>query len=138
IGDEERRLLLEQVCLGATAYRQIKDRNPESALHAWLSSSQRDLLERYAPERVKLANGKMVRVEYRPNAVPQISVILQQLYETHENPRVAAGKITVAVEILAPNQRPVQTTGDLGNFWKTSYQAVKTQLRGRYPRHEWR
>lgn len=138
IGDEERRLLLEQVCLGATAYRQIKDRNPESALHAWLSPSQRDLLERYASERVKLANGKMVRVEYRPNAVPQISVILQQLYETHDNPRVAAGKITVAVEILAPNQRPVQTTGDLGNFWKTSYQAVKTQLRGRYPRHEWR
>lgn len=138
IGDEDRRLLIEQICLGATAYRQIKDRTPDSALHAWLSDYQRDLLEKYAPERVKLANGRMPRVEYRKNAPPQISVILQQLYDTNENPRVAGGKVSVSVEILAPNQRPVQVTADLGNFWKTSYASVRTQLRGRYPKHEWR
>jgi ATP-dependent helicase HrpB len=46
--------------------------------------------------------------------------------------------VSVLVEILAPSQRPVQVTADLGNFWKTSYAAVKTQLRGRYPKHEWR
>jgi ATP-dependent helicase HrpB len=138
IGDEDRRLLIEEVCLGATAYRQIKDRTPEAALHAWLSDYQRDLLEKYAPERVKLANGRTPRVEYRKNAPPQISVILQQLYDTNENPKVAGGKVSVLVEILAPSQRPVQVTADLGNFWKTSYAAVKTQLRGRYPKHEWR
>ena len=138
IGDEEKRLLIEQMCLGATAARQLREITPDGALNAWLSHSQRDLLERYAPERVKLANGKMVRVEYRDKALPQISVILQQLYDTNENPRIAGGKVVVSVNILAPNQRPVQTTGDLGSFWKTSYQAVKTQLRGRYPRHEWR
>jgi len=138
IGDDDRRLLIEQVCLGATAYRQIKDRTPDAALNSWLSHSQREMLDRYAPERVKLANGKMVRVEYHKNASPKVSVILQQLYDTNENPRIAGGKISVAVEILAPNQRPVQVTADLGNFWKTSYAAVKTQLKGRYPRHEWR
>ena len=138
IGDDDRRLLIEQMCFGATTAKQLKERTPDAALNAWLSASQRDILERYAPERVKLANGKLVRVEYRKNASPQVSVILQQLYDTNENPRIAGGKIQVAVEILAPNQRPVQVTADLGNFWKTSYQAVKTQLKGRYPRHEWR
>jgi ATP-dependent helicase HrpB len=138
IADEDRRLLIEQTCLGATAWRQIKDRTPDAALQAWLSDYQRDLLEKYAPERVKLANGRTPRVEYRKNAPPQISVILQQLYDTHENPRIAGGKVPVLVEILAPSQRPVQVTADLGNFWKTSYAAVKTQLRGRYPKHEWR
>lgn len=138
IGEDDKRLLIEQMCYGAVAVRQLKDRTPDGALNSWLSSSQRELLDRYAPERVKIANGKMVRVEYRKGAVPQISVILQQLYDTNENPRVAGGKVSVSVEILAPNQRPVQTTGDLGNFWKTSYLAVKTQLKGRYPRHEWR
>jgi ATP-dependent helicase HrpB len=138
IGEEDRRLLIEQICLGATAWRQIKDRTPDAALHAWLSGYQRDLLEKYAPERVKLANGRMVRVEYRKNAAPQISVILQQLYDTNENPRVASGKVSVSVEILAPSQRPVQVTADLGSFWKNSYAAVRTQLRGRYPKHEWR
>ena len=138
IGEEERRLLIEQMCLGATAARQLREITPDGALNAWLSPSQRDLLECYAPERVKLANGKPVRVEYRDNAPPQVSVILQQLYDTNENPRIAGGKVVVLVNVLAPNQRPVQTTGDLGAFWKTSYQAVKTQLKGRYPRHEWR
>jgi len=138
IGDEDRRLLIEQMCLGAFAYRQIKDRSPEPALEAWLSNSQKDLLERYAPERVTLANGKSVRVEYRKNAAPQISVILQHLYDTMENPRIAAGRVQVSVNILAPSQRPVQVTSDLGSFWKSSYQAVKTQLKGRYPKHEWR
>jgi ATP-dependent helicase HrpB len=138
IGEGDRRLLIEQICYGAVAVRQLRERTPDGALNAWLSAAQRELLDRYAPERVKLGNGKMVRVEYRKGAPPQISVILQQLYDTHENPRVAAGKVSVSVEILAPNQRPVQTTGDLGNFWKTSYAAVKTQLKGRYPRHEWR
>ena len=138
IADEDRRLLIEQTCLGATAWRQIKDRTPDAALHAWLSEYQRDLLEKYAPERVKLANGRTPRVEYRKNAPPQISVILQQLYDTNDNPRIAGGKVPVSVEILAPSQRPVQVTADIGNFWKTSYAAVKTQLRGRYPKHEWR
>lgn len=138
IGDEDRKLLIEQMCYGAVAVRQLRERTPDGALNAWLSAAQRDLLDRFAPERVKLANGKMVRVEYRKGAPPQISVVLQQLYDTNENPRVAGGKVSVSVEILAPNQRPVQTTGDLGNFWKTSYAAVRTQLKGRYPRHEWR
>ncbi len=138
IGEEEKKLLIEQMCLGVTAARQLRDLTPDAALNSWLSHPQREMLERYAPERVKLANGKTARVEYREKAAPQISVILQQLYDTNENPRIAGGKVIVAVNILAPSQRPVQTTGDLANFWKTSYQAVKTQLRGRYPRHEWR
>jgi ATP-dependent helicase HrpB len=138
IGDDDRRLLIEQMCYGAVAVRQLRERTPDGALNSWLSAAQRDLLEQFAPERVKLANGRTARVEYRKGAPPQISAVLQHLYDTNENPRVAGGKVSVTVEILAPSQRPVQTTGDLGNFWKTSYAAVKTQLKGRYPKHEWR
>lgn len=45
-------------------------------------------------------------------------VVLQQLYDVHENPKVAAGRITVVVHPLSPAQRPIQTTADLGRFWK--------------------
>jgi ATP-dependent helicase HrpB len=138
IGDDDRRMIIHHICHGATNARQLRDRSPDAVLNSWLSAAQRDLLERFAPERVTLANGRTPRVHYRHNAPPQISAILQHLYDTNENPRIAGGKIAVSVEILAPSQRPVQTTGDLATFWKTSYAAVKAQLRGRYPKHEWR
>jgi ATP-dependent helicase HrpB len=41
------------------------------------------------------------------------------------------------VELLAPNNRPVQVTDDLASFWRTTYAEVRKQLRGRYPRHDW-
>jgi ATP-dependent helicase HrpB len=107
-------------------------------LHQWLSHGQRDLLERYAPDRLPLKNGRTARIEYDEKQAPSVGVVLQQLYDVHENPKVAAGRITVVVHLLSPAQRPIQTTADLGRFWKEGYPAVKAQLRGRYPRHEWR
>jgi len=46
--------------------------------------------------------------------------------------------VPLKVEILGPNHRPVQTTNDLQGFWKESYPNIKKQLKGRYPKHEWR
>lgn len=138
ITEEDRRIIIEQVCHGATAYRQIKDKDVFPALHQWLSHAQRDLLERYAPERLNLKNGKSARIVYDEKQPPSVSVVLQQMYDVNENPKVAGGRITVTVHLLSPAQRPIQTTGDIGRFWKEGYPAVRAQLRGRYPRHEWR
>jgi ATP-dependent helicase HrpB len=138
ITEEDRRLIIEQVCEGCVTYRQLKDKDIFPALHQWLSHGQRDLLERYAPDRLPLKNGRTARIEYDEKQAPSVPVVLQQLYDVHENPKVAAGRITVVVHLLSPAQRPIQTTADLGRFWKEGYPAVKAQLRGRYPRHEWR
>ena len=138
ITEDDRHLIIEQVCEGCTTYRQLKDKDIFPALHQWLSHAQRDLLERYAPERLALKNGRTARIEYDEKQAPSVSVVLQQLYDVNENPKVAAGRITVVVHLLSPAQRPIQTTGDLGRFWKEGYPAVKAQLRGRYPKHEWR
>jgi ATP-dependent helicase HrpB len=31
----------------------------------------------------------------------------------------------------------VQVTDDLAGFWASSYQAVRKELKGRYPKHDW-
>jgi ATP-dependent helicase HrpB len=46
--------------------------------------------------------------------------------------------VPVKIEVLAPNQRPIQVTDDLTNFWREQYPKVKAELSRRYPRHEWR
>ena len=50
---------------------------------------------------------------------------------------MARGKVALVVHLLAPNQRPVQTTTDLAGFWERLYPQVRRELSRRYPRHAW-
>ena len=33
--------------------------------------------------------------------------------------------------------RPIQITKDLARFWRESYQLVRKEMKGRYPKHSW-
>jgi len=132
--------MVAQVCHGAKSYKEIKDREVLGALQGWLSQPQQSALKSYAPREIKLGNGNSAKVRYEcaPKPDARISVVLQRLYDVAASPCVADGRVPVTVEILAPNQRPAQVTQDLAAFWETSYEAVKKDLKGRYPKHEWR
>lgn len=139
IGEEERRLLLEELCAGATRYKEIRDRDPWRVLRKWLGPEQEPMLAACAPERLSLPSGASARVRYPADGEAIASATVQQLYDAPA--RLTLGpdrRVTARVEILAPNRRPVQITDDLGAFWENSYQDVKKQLKGRYPKHEWR
>lgn len=137
-GESDRRVFLEQMFLGARSYKDIRDRPVAPALKSWLSSGHRKCLEEYAPERVALRNGKSAKVKYEPQGEPSIAVLIQSLYGVAETPRIANGRVPLLVQVLAPNNRPIQVTKDLASFWKSGYPEVKKQLQGRYPKHEWR
>ncbi len=136
-GEEDRLLILTEVCRGASTYRQAKDRPVWPVLQHWLSDAQRELLDWRLPERVTLENGVSAKVNYLDDP-PTISVMLQKLYEVRRLPSLADGRIGLRLQILAPNQRPVQTISGLDGFWENSYPEIRKQLRGRYPKHEWR
>ncbi len=137
IDDEAKLLLLEQICSGASSYAQIKDRPVWPALREWLPAHQVAALDRLAPESIALSTGRPAKVHYRPGEKPRISVLIQHLFGRKDSPRVCEGRVPVVIEILAPNHRPVQVTENLAGFWTGSYPAVRAQLRGRYPKHEW-
>jgi ATP-dependent helicase HrpB len=54
-----------------------------------------------------------------------------------ETPRIAKGRIPVTVQLLSPAGRVMQVTRDLESFWKNTYEQVKKDLKGRYPKHYW-
>jgi ATP-dependent helicase HrpB len=62
---------------------------------------------------------------------------LQDFFGMKDTPRLARGKVPLVVHLLAPNQRPVQTTTDLAGFWERLYPQVRRELSRRYPRHFW-
>ena len=138
ITDEDRGHLVEQICHGAMGYKDIKDRDVKPVVHAWLSHAQRELLDKYAPERLSLPNGRTPKVTYDASNPPHIAMRIQELYDVTQTPKIALGRVPVLVHILTPGMKPVQVTQDLANFWREHYPRVKSELQRRYPKHEWR
>jgi ATP-dependent helicase HrpB len=112
-------------------------RVPALDLLALLPPADRREMERLAPDSVPLPSGRRARIEYREDGTASAAVKLQELFGLGEAPRIGPRKEAVALELLAPNGRPVQTTRDLKGFWERTYPEVRKELRGRYPRHPW-
>ena len=107
------------------------------ALMSLLPWELRARLEREAPTHFEAPTGTSLPIDYEAEQGPTIAVRLQELFGLNVHPSIAKGKIPLVLELLSPAHRPVQVTRDLPGFWRGSYAAVRTDLRGRYPRHPW-
>lgn len=135
---DDRDLIVHQICEGALSYKEVKDREVWSALESWLSYEQRRQFEKEIPERIELPGGKRAKISYFADRDPVLSATIQALYGVEEDLMIARGRVPLLIEILAPNQRPVQMTKSLKAFWKEIYPTLKLELSRKYPRHEWR
>ena len=118
----------------------LKDFSPgdlSDALMALLPWELRARLEREAPTHFEAPTGTMLAIDYEAEQGPTIAVRLQELFGLNTHPSIAKGAVPLVLELLSPAQRPVQVTRDLPGFWRGSYAAVRSDLRGRYPRHPW-
>ncbi len=130
-------LLVEQCCHGAKSIRDLKRQEVISVVKNWFGPEVDSVVEREAPLRIRMANGKFGRLRYE-SGTPILSAKIQELYDLKEAPKLCQGRCSPKLEILAPNMRPVQLTDSLEAFWATSYASIKKELLGRYPKHEWR
>ena len=136
--DDDKKHVIEQLCHGAVSYKEIKEREVKPLVMSWLSQSQRELLDKHAPERLKLPNERTPKVSYETGKSPFISLRIQELYDVNQTPKIAMGKVPVTVHILTPGMKPVQVTQDLTNFWREHYPKIKSELARKYPKHFWR
>ncbi len=138
IADADRATLVEQICYGELGYRDIRDKPVMPILRDWLTAEQLAVIDDYLPERLTMANGRRSRLTYNKEGPPVLSARIQELYGIEGKFTVGHGRVAVRIEVLAPNQRPIQVTDDLTNFWREVYPKIKPELSRRYPRHEWR
>jgi ATP-dependent helicase HrpB len=138
IGDEDRRAIIEQICHGASYYKEIKERPVWPVVKSWLSKMQQDLVDKFAPERVELPNGRKWKIIYDDKAAPTIAARIQELYGVEGSLVIASGRVPLVIQVLAPNHRPIQVTQNLSTFWREAYPKLKVELQRKYPRHEWR
>ena len=102
-----------------------------------LTWEQQQALDRLAPTHVTVPSGSRLPIDYGAGEVPVLAVRLQELFGAHETPSVAGGRVKLLLHLLSPAARPLQVTRDLAGFWTGSYPAVRSEMRGRYPKHPW-
>jgi ATP-dependent helicase HrpB len=120
-----------------TSLKDLSAGDLSDALTTLLPWDLRARLEREAPTHFEAPTGTMLAIDYEAEQGPTIAVRLQELFGLNTHPSIAKGAVPLVLELLSPAQRPVQVTRDLPGFWRGSYAAVRTDLRGRYPRHPW-
>jgi ATP-dependent helicase HrpB len=138
ISPADRMTLVEQVCYGETSARGVKGRDVMPVLRDWLTSEQLAVMDQSVPERLTMANGRKSRITYAAEGPPVLSARIQELYGIEGKFSLGQGRVPVKIQVLAPNQRPIQVTEDLTSFWREIYPKIKPELSRRYPRHEWR
>jgi ATP-dependent helicase HrpB len=128
---------LASFLIGKTALSQVGADDLAAALDALLPWNLRKRLDAEAPTHFNAPSGSQVPIDYEADEGPKLSIRVQELFGLAVHPAIAAGRVPLVIELLSPAHRPVQVTRDLPGFWRGSYKDVRTDLRGRYPKHPW-
>ena len=110
-----------RLCEGASRYQRDK----------------RQKLDEDAPTHYTAPTGSQVALDYDAEGAPALAIRVQELFGLSTHPAIAGGRVPLTLHLLSPAHRPIQITRDLPGFWKGSWSAVKTEMKGRYPRHVW-
>jgi ATP-dependent helicase HrpB len=123
--------------VGKTKLDEISADNLASALDAALPWDLARRLADEAPTHFQAPTGTAAPIDYEAEGGPAIALRVQELFGLNEHPALAGGRIPLTLHLLSPAYRPIQITRDLPGFWRGSWAAVRSDLRGRYPRHFW-
>ena len=122
---------------GKTAVSDLTADALSAAVSALVPYALHRRLDAEAPTHFLAPSGSQVPIDYEAPEGPKLSIRVQELFGLDRHPTIAGGRVPLVVELLSPAHRPVQVTRDLPGFWRGSYAAVKSDMRGRYPRHPW-
>ncbi len=128
---------LEPLLTAKTGRSDIGADELSEAMTALVPWNQRRRLDAESPTHFTAPTGTSVPIDYEAGQGPTISIRVQELFGLGQHPAIAGGRVPLVIELLSPGHKPVQITRDLPGFWRGSYADVRTDLRGRYPRHPW-
>ncbi|QGM98505.1 ATP-dependent helicase HrpB [Methylocystis parvus] len=123
--------------IGRVSLNDISSNDLDAALASLLPYDLMRRLDAEAPSHFETPAGSRHALDYDAPNGPLLSVRVQELYGLSRHPTLARGRVPLTLELLSPAHRPIQTTRDLPSFWAGSWNDVKKEMKGRYPRHVW-
>lgn len=109
----------------------------DGALRTLIPWERQRGLDAAAPARWTAPTGNSFAIDYAAEGGPRVEVRVQEVFGLAEHPAVANGRAPLTLALLSPAHRPIQTTKDLPGFWRGSWKDVRSDMRGRYPKHVW-
>jgi len=123
--------------LGKTSLNDIGADRFREALESLLDWQSAKRLEAEAPTYFLAPTGNRHPIDYAAMEGPVLTIRVQELFGLKEHPAIASGKFPLVLHLTSPAHRPIQITKDLPGFWRGSWAAVKSEMKGRYPKHPW-
>ena len=105
------------------------------ALLGALDWGDRQRLDSEAPREFTSPAGTSHRIDYTGDDAPSVEVRVQALFGLERHPMV--GRTPLLLKLTSPAGRPIQSTRDLPGFWRGSWDDVRKDMKGRYPKHRW-
>ena len=121
---------------GVQALEAIADAALEAGLRTLIPWDRQRALDELAPARLATPLGSAA-IDYAAEGGPRVDIRVQELFGVTVHPTVGGGRTPLTLALLSPARRPVQVTKDLPGFWAGSWAGVRSEMRGRYPRHPW-
>ncbi|MFG1240020.1 ATP-dependent helicase HrpB [Xanthobacter autotrophicus DSM 597] len=128
---------LAPLLTGRTSLADITGADVGNALHALLPYELTARLEAEAPTHFTAPTGSRLAIDYGAEGGPAVEVRVQELFGLTAHPAIAGGRVPLTLALLSPAHRPIQVTKDLPQFWRGSWRDVRSDMRGRYPKHPW-
>ncbi len=128
---------LQPFLTGRTRFSEVDAEVLDQALHGLLPWALRQRLDADAPTHFEAPTGNRHALDYDGTGAPSLHIRVQELFGLKEHPAIARGRLPLTLHLLSPAHRPIQITRDLPGFWKGSWSAVRSDMRGQYPRHVW-
>lgn len=121
----------------AKSLEALADADLEQAIRTLIPWDRQRSLDQIAPARLTTPLGSAA-IDYAAEGGPRVDIRVQELFGMKTHPTVGGqARVPLTLALLSPARRPVQLTKDLPGFWSGSWSAVRSEMRGRYPRHPW-
>ncbi|MCM8534718.1 MAG: ATP-dependent helicase HrpB [Lentisphaeraceae bacterium] len=134
---DEQQIVLLEMCSGCRSYKDVKNLPVLDYFKNAMGWDEQQFVQSMTPEKIKLPSGRNMKLSYEEDGKVKGSGFIQDFYGMTETPTVAGGRVKVLLDMWAPNRRTVHLTDDLEGFWDGVYKDIRSQLKGRYPKHEW-
>jgi ATP-dependent helicase HrpB len=130
-------VFLQPFLAGKSKLSDLSAEDLGNALDALIPWALKQKLEHDAPTHFEAPTGNRHAVDYEGAGAPALHIRVQELFGLKDHPAIANGRLPLTLYLLSPAHRPIQITRDLPGFWAGSWSAVKSDMRGQYPKHPW-